>query len=256
MIQDPQWNDDIKVIYSGSSEQWAQIEVDSLFIEPAGLVFAPPTPTAAAATETPVPTSTPAAQNVTVTPVPTAEVTSVPEVTVTQTVSPEATSAVTSTPSPEATVSTTPAPEVSATPAVTVMATVTPASDTFKFKGNTYKIKGKNVTLIKGAKKAKVTIPDTVILYGKKYKVTAIGAGAFKSNKKLKSVTIGKYVKSIGKKAFCGDSKLKTVIIKSKLLKSSKIGKSAFKGVKKGVVFKVPSSKKKLYMKIIAKSMK
>ena len=256
MIQDPQWNDDIKVIYSGSSEQWAQIEVDSLFVEPAGLVFAPPTPTAAAATETQVPTSTPAAQNVTVTPVPTAEVTSVPEVTVTPTVSPEAASAVTSTPSPEATVSATPAPEVSATPAVTVMATVTPASDTFKFKGNTYKIKGKNVTLIKGAKNAKVSIPATVKYLGKKYKVTAIGASAFKSNKKLKAVTIGKNVKSIGKKTFYGDSKLVSVTIKSKLLKSSKVGKNAFKGLSKSVVFKVPASKKKTYSKIVAKSLK
>ena len=157
------------------------------------------------------------------------------------------------TPVPTDTVTPTPVPATSTPVPVVYVVKVT---DIFDGYGNSYKLKGNNATLIKGAKKAKVTIPDTVILYGKKYKVTAIGAGAFKSNKKLKSVTIGKYVKSIGKKAFCGDSKLKTVIIKSKLLKSSKIGKSAFKVVKKNVVFKVPASKKKLYTKIIAKSMK
>lgn len=157
-------------------------------------------------------------------------------------------------PTVEETVTPTP-PSATATPAPVV----TSAPSTlyvFDLAGNKYKLNGKTVTLVKGAKKAKVVIPATGIFNGKTYKVTAIGASAFKSNKKIKSVTIGKNVKVIGKKAFYKASKLKTVIIRSKLLKSSKIGKYAFKGVKKGVVFKVPSSKEKLYSKIIAKSMK
>ena len=133
----------------------------------------------------------------------------------------------------------------------TLAVTAAPAADSFKVNGNTYKIQGKTATLVKGAKKAKVVIPATVKNKGKKYKVTAIGGSAFKSNKKLKSVTIGKNVKSIGKKAFYKASKLSSVTIKSKLLKSSKVGKYAFKGVSKKVVFKVPAAKKKAYSKII-----
>ena len=145
-------------------------------------------------------------------------------------------------------------PSANAEPTVAV--TTAPAADIFKVNGNTYKIKGKNATLIKGAKKSKVVIPATVKFNGKKYKVTAIGGSAFKSNKKLKSVTIGKNIKSIGKKAFYKASKLSRVMIKSKLLKSSKVGRYAFKGVSKKVVFKVPAAKRKAYTKIIAKSAK
>ena len=59
----------------------------------------------------------------------------------------------------------------------------------------------------------KITVPATVKVSGKTYKVTAVSANAFKGCKKLTSVTIGKNVTSIGKKAFYKCSKLKTVII-------------------------------------------
>ena len=237
--------DNVKVVFNGSYEQWKNIKgIDSLS-ETIEIDFASPTS---------VPTSTVTSTPVPETATPTAAVTSVPESSPTVTAAPENT--VTAAPSPEAAVSATPAPVISAAPAVTVQPTVTPVSDTFKFKGNTYKIKGKNAALVKGAKKAKVSIPATVKYLGKKYKVSEIGASAFKSNKKLKSVTIGKNVKVIGNKAFFGDKKLSSVTIKSKLLKSSKVGKNAFKGVSKVVVFKVPAAKKKAYSKIIARSLK
>ena len=42
-----------------------------------------------------------------------------------------------------------------------------------------------------------VIIPDTVVLNGVTYKVTAVEKKAFKKNKSIKSVTIGKNVKSL-----------------------------------------------------------
>ncbi len=52
------------------------------------------------------------------------------------------------------------------------------------------------------SKATKVIIPDCIEENGVTYKVTAIEDGAFKNNKKIKSVVIGKYVESIGEKAF------------------------------------------------------
>ena len=231
-----------KIIFKGSYEQWKKIEGIKHIPDTVRIDFANPTPA-----PTKAPTNTPVPVTPTVTPK--AKVTSAPKSSTKVTAAPE--TSVTATPAPDATVNATPAPED-----VAVQPTVAPASDSFTFKGNTYKIKGKNVTLIKGAKKAKVSIPATVKFKGKKYKVTAIGASAFKSNKKIKSVTIGKNVKVIGKQAFYKDTKLGSVTIKSKLLKSSKVGKSAFKGLSKSVIFKVPASKKKTYSKIVAKSLK
>ena len=64
----------------------------------------------------------------------------------------------------------------------------------------------------KAAKNAtSVTIPATVMINGKSYKVTAIEANAFKGNKKLKTVTIGKNITTIGKGAFSGCTALTTV---------------------------------------------
>ena len=54
-------------------------------------------------------------------------------------------------------------------------------------------------------KKAKtVSIPATVKIRGKKYKVTQIAEGAFKNNKKVTKVTIGSNVSKISKNAFSG----------------------------------------------------
>ena len=53
-------------------------------------------------------------------------------------------------------------------------------------------------------KKASVRIPDTVKVNGITCKVTAISANAFKNNKSLKSVTIGRNVTVIGTNAFYG----------------------------------------------------
>ena len=58
---------------------------------------------------------------------------------------------------------------------------------------------------------ASVRIPDTIIVNGITYKVTGISANAFKNNKSLKSVSIGRNVTVIGTNAFYGCKKLSKV---------------------------------------------
>ncbi|MGN0291276.1 MAG: leucine-rich repeat protein [Lachnospiraceae bacterium] len=103
------------------------------------------------------------------------------------------------------------------------------------------------------SKATTVTIPATVKIAGKTYKVTTIADNAFKSNKTIKKVTIGSNVQTIGKNAFSGCTKLATVTIGKNVTtigdkafykcialkkitipsKVKKIGKSAFQGCTK-----------------------
>lgn len=122
--------------------------------------------------------------------------------------------------------------------------------------GSQYKVtavKGtRTVQFTKGKKNAKsVVVPSTVKISGKNYKVTTIAKNAFKGNKKLAKVTIGKNVNKIGVSAFQNCSKLKSIIIKSTKLTAKKVGKNAFKGINKKATFKVPKSKVKAYKKIV-----
>ena len=99
---------------------------------------------------------------------------------------------------------------------------------------------------------ATVTIPSTVTIDNVTYKVTGIAENAFKNNKTVKKVVIGKNVTTIGNSAFSGAVKLKTVTIGANVTsigdkafykctaltkitipsKVTKIGKSAFYGCK------------------------
>ena len=106
----------------------------------------------------------------------------------------------------------------------------------------------------KNKKQSKITIPNTVVIKGVKYKVTAIANKAFKNNKNLKSVTIGKNINKIGKQAFYGCKKLKTVKIKSTKLKANKIGKKVFAKTSKSMTVKVPKKKYKAYKSMFIKS--
>ena len=105
-----------------------------------------------------------------------------------------------------------------------------------------------SVVGMKNKNKASVTIPATVTIGDSIYKVTAIGESAFRSNKKIKKVTIGAHINTIGKNSFYGCSKLKTITVKTKLL--NKVNANAFKGINKKAVIKVPSDKKKSYKKL------
>ena len=123
-------------------------------------------------------------------------------------------------------------------------------------KGASYQVTSaaeKNPTVVyKGSKKQKasVTIPDTVTIDKVTYKVTSIAANAFKNNKKLKKVVIGKNVTKIGKKAFYGCSKLKKITVKTTTLTKKNVGSQAFKGIHKKAAFKVPKKKISSYRKV------
>ena len=84
------------------------------------------------------------------------------------------------------------------------------------------------------------------------FTVTAVDDKALANCPKLKTVTIGKNVTAIGKKAFFGDKKLKKLTINSKKLK--KIGKQAFKKTKGSLKIKVPVKKKAKYKKLLKKA--
>ena len=127
---------------------------------------------------------------------------------------------------------------------------------TFTSKSVKYKItksttSAKEVTVTGTSKKniTSLNIPATVKYNGMSYKVTAIDKNAFKSKKKLKSITIGKNVKNIGASAFAKDSRLTTIIIKSTVLK--KVGSKAFSGISKKAKIKVPANKLKAYKRLL-----
>ena len=123
-------------------------------------------------------------------------------------------------------------------------------------KGVSYQVTnatGKNPTVAyAGSKKQKasVTIPATVTINNVTYKVTSIAANAFKNNKKLKKVVIGKNITKIGKKAFYGCSKLKNITVKTTKLTKKNVGSQAFKGIHKKATFKVSKKKISSYRKI------
>ncbi len=98
---------------------------------------------------------------------------------------------------------------------------------------------------------ANMKVPDFVVLKGKRFSVTGIAKSAFMGSKKLKSITIGKKVETIGEKAFYGCKALKKITIKSTVLK--KIGKNALKGIHKNAKIKVPKKKLKTYRKLLKK---
>jgi len=98
----------------------------------------------------------------------------------------------------------------------------------------------------------KVSVPDTVKINGYTFKVTKIGDNAFKSAKKLTTLTIGKNVKVIGKNVCRSCKKLKKITVKSSSIKS--IGKNSFKSIHKKAVIRVPKKKKSSYKKMLKKA--
>ena len=101
--------------------------------------------------------------------------------------------------------------------------------------------------------KKTVTIPNTVKISGVTYKVTQIADNAFRNNKKITKVTIGKNVSKIGSYAFSGCKKLKTIIIKTRKLTVKTVSGKAFKGTPKTTTVKVPANKIKAYKKLLKK---
>lgn len=79
----------------------------------------------------------------------------------------------------------------------------------------------------KGTKAKSLTIPSSVKYLNTSLKVSAINASAFKNNKRVQSITIGKNIVTIGKNAFQNCTSLKKVTIKSTQLAA--IGEKAFR---------------------------
>ena len=96
------------------------------------------------------------------------------------------------------------------------------------------------------------TVPSGIYINKCRFNITGIYAKAFYKDTKLKSLSIGANVTTIGKQACYKCKNLKTVTIKTKKLKS--IGKSAFKGCSKGMTFKIIKSKYSKYTKMLKKS--
>ncbi|MGN8765338.1 leucine-rich repeat protein [Blautia massiliensis (ex Liu et al. 2021)] len=102
----------------------------------------------------------------------------------------------------------------------------------------------------KAARKA-LTIPTTVKIGGKSFRVTAIGTSAMSGAKKLTTVKIGANIMTVGAKAFYGCNKLSNVTIFGTKLTTAKTGANAFKGIRSNCRFKVPASRVSAYKKLL-----
>lgn len=98
---------------------------------------------------------------------------------------------------------------------------------------------------VKNKKAAKLTVPATVKINGGICTVTEVGTNVMKDNTKLTKVIFGKNIVTVGKNAFYGYKKLKTVQVKGKVLKNIKSG-----------AFKKTSAKLKVSAKKLTKKQK
>jgi len=88
-----------------------------------------------------------------------------------------------------------------------------------------------------------VTIPDMIVVDGKNYKVTSIADNAFKNNKQVTKVIIGKNVKSIGANAFYNCKQLKRITLGTNI---TTIGDKAFYQCGKLTKLTIPSKVNKI----------
>ena len=108
------------------------------------------------------------------------------------------------------------------------------------------------VSIPSNSKKTTITVPSTIKISGKTFRVNSIGSKAFKNKTHVKKVVLGKYITKIGQESFYGCKKLNTIEIKSTNLKS--VGKNAVAKIHKKAYIKVPSSKVRTYKKLFNKS--
>ncbi len=117
--------------------------------------------------------------------------------------------------------------------------------------GITYYIDTNGIATVTKIDKVKKASINDVTVNGTTYPVNSINANACKENKKISSVTIGKNVAKVDKKAFYKCKKLKKVKITAN--KSFKVGKNAFKKLHKDAKITVKGVKGKSKQKLIKK---
>lgn len=127
--------------------------------------------------------------------------------------------------------------------------------DTVQINGLNYRLSGKNAIFTGPVSRAAsvISLPATIQSGGVTYKVTQIAADACKGLPALKTLTIGKNVKAIGKNAFRNCKKLKKITIKTIKLTGSSVKAGAFKGIYKKVKITCPKKKKASYKKLLMK---
>lgn len=120
----------------------------------------------------------------------------------------------------------------------------------YRYKIISNKTNGKGTVAFHGLSKnvKKVVIGNTVTIKGVKFKITEISAKALYKKTKITAVTIGTNLTKIGKEAFYGAKKLKSITINSAKLKS--VGKNAAKKVHKKIKIYVPSNRINKYKKL------
>lgn len=218
-----------------------------------------PTPTA---TPTAIPTAFPDfVTPSTATPTPKLTATPTRKPTPTPTRKPTATPTITPTQVPIRVITEKPekTPEQTKIPTVTAVpkqASVVKAGKVFVVKKIRYrviKVNGrKGSVTVKGVKGTvkKLVIPKKVVYKGIRFDVAAIDDRAFYKNRKIRRALIGTNIKSIGKMAFYGTKQLRYIDIRTKKLKA--IGKKAFIGIYPAAKIKIPRTRKKKYIKLLA----
>ncbi len=125
--------------------------------------------------------------------------------------------------------------------------------DTFQKAGFIYTLLNSKSVTVSGYEKnaSSLTIGETVTYRSVKYKIVGIDYEAFSDMTTLKKITIGSNVKSIGKSAFSGCKKLKTIHVKTK--KIVKVGKNAFKEINPSAKIFIPKKKYGAYKALFRK---
>ena len=121
----------------------------------------------------------------------------------------------------------------------------------YRFKVTSSKVKNPEVALYRpGSGRKEVKIGTKVTINGISYSVTSVCERAFRSNKRVKKVSLGSRVDKIGKEAFANCRNIKVLYIYSPRLKASDIGENSFKGINKRVKISVPKAKMKEYKEL------
>ncbi len=121
------------------------------------------------------------------------------------------------------------------------------------YRVTSWKKTGSTAQYIRPSKKTRssVKIPSSITWKGRTLQVTSIAEKAFKNNRNLKKIDIGKKIKKIGKQAFYNCRNLEKITIRTKKLKSSNVGSKAFRGVSRNVRVYAPAKKASSYQQLL-----